>query len=144
MNKYYRRERLHEEKILNRYLKDGYQGIRAAGSKGVIDLIVWNKDNIIFIASQSVPFTRYRLQEIRYNCPLPLNSRLLFIWKSGRKEIVLDSKDLDQYLINKNGNSEDVYIKNMKHLEYISNNYNVKITGKKKWQLDKYESQLDK
>lgn len=94
----YEREHQHELQILNRWVKKGYRKCRPGASKGIVDGIVWNDKEVVFIASQSIIFTNYHMCEIAAECPLPPNSRLIFYWKENGIEHFLDSKDVPSYL----------------------------------------------
>ena len=74
----YQRESIHERNINKRYEKLGFQYMRSAGSHGTADGVVWNNEQIIFWASQSVPWD-IRKQELIWRSLLrPPNSLLMF------------------------------------------------------------------
>lgn len=112
----YQRESNHERKIKYSWEEKGYDVMRSAGSHGYADLIAWNNNEVVLIASQSVPFIKYRMQEIRANLKLPPNGKLLYYWKDARKEYVLDSKDLDDYCVRVFGSNNDDYIETQEEL----------------------------
>jgi len=101
-NYYYIREANHERAILKRYLDLGYLGVRSGGSKGavgkshpsLVDLVLWNKTEILFICSQSIPW-RLDKQEFIWKLLIrPPNSRLLFIGASQGWETTEDGDEL--------------------------------------------------
>lgn len=85
-NNYYIREANHERKIIEEYNKLGFIGIRSAGSKGgrtkehpsLIDLIVWNEEYFVLIASQHVPWNIQKQEWIWKTLKRPKNTYLIF------------------------------------------------------------------
>lgn len=112
----YQREAAHERNIKRRYEKKGYNVMRSAGSKGVVDLIAWNESETILIASQHVPFTKYHMQDIRANAKIPNNGTLLYYWIENGVERVLDVKELDSYCAKKFGSADDDYVATQERL----------------------------
>ena len=104
MRTYYQIEAEHERKIIRQYNDLGFEGIRSAGSKGahskehksLIDLVVWNKEIIVFIASQCVPWDVKKQKWIWESFKIrPPNSKMFFrgIDYYGR-EIIEDGDEL--------------------------------------------------
>jgi hypothetical protein len=74
----YAKEADHERAIIDRYEKKGMQGTRSAGSHGIADGIVWDDKDIIFFASQRVPWDLRKQELIWRSLKRPPNSHLLF------------------------------------------------------------------
>ena len=85
-NRSYIRESQHERDIIKSYVDIGFQGMRAAGSKGIIDDIVWNGEYFVFIASQSVPWDLRKVEAIWRSLLRPPNSFLYIVWKDETGE----------------------------------------------------------
>lgn len=86
----YIREANHERKIMHNYQKLGYQCTRAAGSHGLADVIAWNSNEIVFIASQSVEWDLKKIEAIWRTLIRPPNSLLKFYTKTE----ILDGDEL--------------------------------------------------
>lgn len=81
----YQLEAAHERRQLKKGIRTGYQGVRSAGSRGKIDLVYWNMEELVLIASQRVPWHPNKMKDVIENSIIPPFGRLIFTWiENGR------------------------------------------------------------
>ena len=90
-NKCYRKGRYYERKTRKILEEKKYYTIRSAASKGIVDIVAINNQEVIFIQvkSGSSPFSKK--DKVKFsNLPIPLNCRKeLWIFKGGRIKLII-------------------------------------------------------
>ena len=80
-NRKYIRAAQQERDDLKRYSAMGYNIVRSAGSKGIVDGFAWNSNEAVFICSRRYLWTEKDINKVMKRIQLFPNSKVIFFAK---------------------------------------------------------------